>query len=426
MMRALLVCLYPHWNKPFPSPLPAGLASVAAVARQCGWDVKIKHGMDADNLIKEYDRSWNTFQLIGFDTYILNRSQTLKTAQVIKDQFPELPIVFGGIQATNFPEEFLRHKDAELVIRGEAEIAFKALLEAIEQKRDWRSIRGVSVLSDGKVVHNPPADMIDSLDDWPDPAWDLFPGGSGPEGKLGHILTFRGCPFRCAQCPHQKFGPGPVREYSIERVINQIIKLKENSGIEKIEFYDETFTLNRKRAIELSRALIDISAGLPWICYTRIGFIDPELVEIMKKAGCEEIFFGLGAGCARLLKVLNTDVDLGKVHEDILMVRKAGIKSTASFSLGIPTETKKESWETIKFGLKLPADRLIFQPSMPFPGSKLYLTARENGRFIISDWEEALDYSRIIYLDRRRKLSELKSKFLAVRLLKKCKKILRV
>jgi len=184
--------------------------------------------------------------------------------------------------------------------------------------------------------------------------------------------------------------------------------MRDDFGIDSVQFYDETFTVNRNRVFELCNGIIDEGLIMPWTCFTRVDLVDEELLRVMKAAGCYQIFFGVETGVERLLPAINKGTTLDQAREAFRLTRRIGIETIASFMLTLPTETEAETWESIRFGLELDPDYVYWLTFTPYPGTPLSRMAEETGTILDRDYESYNVFNRIVYLPEGRDLDEVR------------------
>ena len=150
-------------------------------------------------------------------------------------------------------------------------------------------------------------------------------------------------------------------------------------NLREFNFYDDTFTINKERVIEICNKIIEKKLRVYWICMARVNTIDDEVVETMKQAGCRKISFGLESGNQRILDLMRkkTTVEQGKKAVEI--VKKHGLEIHASLMLGNVGETVQTIKETINFAKSLDLDNATFFITSPFPGTDLYQIAQDLG-----------------------------------------------
>ena len=186
------------------------------------------------------------------------------------------------------------------------------------------------------------------------------------------MSLLRGCPYKCAYCETRELWGTTCRAFSPQRVIDEINQMKENYGTRGIYFVGDNFTINKKRASELCRLIVENKLDIKWTCETRADLISKELLVDMKSAGCQTIFFGLESGSPKIQQKLNKNIDLQEVKRTFELCRQVGIRTATSFMLGIPGETVDDMKETFKFAKSLNSDWCQFNIYIACPGSQLY------------------------------------------------------
>ena len=160
----------------------------------------------------------------------------------------------------------------------------------------------------------------------------------------GYISTSRGCPHACTFCSptiRKSFGTR-LRLRSPERIGEDIERLTKQ-GVNVISFEDDDFTLNKEHVTAVCNEILKRKLDIRWGCHARVDEVEPEILAIMKKAGCALLLFGIESGSQRVVNVLHkASAKSGweqKAQQAIHDVRKAGIASCAMFIVGCPTET---------------------------------------------------------------------------------------
>ena len=146
---------------------------------------------------------------------------------------------------------------------------------------------------------------------------------------------------------------------------------------------------------------------------TRVTLVDKEILSLMKKAGCWSIHFGIESGSQRLLKLIKKDIDLNQAKKAVKWCREVGIETKAFFMLGLPTETKEESEQTIRFTRDLDPDMIQVTLTVPYPGTELYNMAKEDGTLNSMNWEDYQTWAGwadkdLVFVPKGREAKELK------------------
>ena len=155
-------------------------------------------------------------------------------------------------------------------------------------------------------------------------------------------------------------------------MIADIKYYKEKYGCSNFVFKDSTFTAKKKWAAEFCQALIDSGVDIKWRCNTRVNLVPPPLLELMAKAGCYVINFGVESGHPDILKKIKKEVDLEEVRDAHERCRKLGIRTYATFLMGNPGETDETAQATINLATTIRPSLAMFFVSTAYPGTPMY------------------------------------------------------
>jgi radical SAM superfamily enzyme YgiQ (UPF0313 family) len=185
-------------------------------------------------------------------------------------------------------------------------------------------------------------------------------------------------------------------------------------GINWIHMYADLFTASREQVIELCKLMIEEKINMRWMCNSRVDYVDEEMLDLMGKAACYMISWGLESGNERVLRHAHKGISLDKVKRAHTWSRKAGILNWGYFIIGLPTETEESIRETIDFAKQLPLDIALFHIAAPYPGTPFFFEVVRNGWFrpgtrweqVDMDKETVLDYpelpaERLMYWQKR-------------------------
>src|SRR6266853_2619803 len=300
------------------------------------------------------------FDVFGFSTVCGTFPMTIRLAEWVKCVHPEAKVILGGPQASVVDVATLEaFPFIDLIVRGEAEETIVPVLEALSDRRRLREIQGVTFRSGGQVVRNPNAEAIQDLDGLPLPAFHLYPD-LDPTASVPLELG-RGCPFACTFCSTNDFFRRRFRLKSPAAVIEQMRALRQRYGCSSFALVHDMFTVDRKRVVEFCEAMIASGEGFSWGCSARTDCIDEELIDLMARAGCGSIFFGIETVSVRMQKVIDKGLDLGEAARHIRSTTSRGMRTTVSHIIGFPTETKEDLAATVASF----ADALRFECAVP-------------------------------------------------------------
>jgi len=329
--------------------------------------------------------------LIGLTAMTFTILDVIKTARLVKENLPEIPIVMGGVHAFLYPIETINLPDFDFVISGEGEESFTVLLDALENHRPLNQVPGLTYLDNNRVQSNPIPPLCQNLDTLSFPARRLSPYKNyssvmAKRQPITTMFTSRGCPFRCSFCARPHLGK-QFRYRSAENVVDEMEECVE-IGINEFLIYDDTFTVNRERALAVCDEIIKRNLNIGWDIRARVDCVDEELLRRLKDAHCERIHYGVEAGTEKILKVLNKGITLDQVRDTISMTKKLGIETLAYFMIGSPTETRDDIMRTIDFALELNPDFVHITILCPFPATEIYTQGLKEGVFTADHWRE--------------------------------------
>jgi radical SAM superfamily enzyme YgiQ (UPF0313 family) len=312
----------------------------------------------------------------------------IRISKICKDADPGIKVVMGGIHPSAFPTETAMEDTIDFVVVGEGEITFLELLNAIENRSGYKDIAGIAYKESGRIVRNRPRDLIDNLDMLPFPARDLMPHSLYSPPPTKRVSTFkatsltsaRGCPYNCNFCSAHVIWTRRYRYRSPGNVIDEMQQCITDFDIREFAITDELFTLNKERALAFCEGLLKRRMGVAWVCMSRAGQVDEQLLRLMKQAGCKEISFGLESGDEEVLsKIIHKKNTLEAARQSIRLVKKAGIRTHASYMIGNIGETEETIRKTINFAKELNTDIAAFFIATPLPGTELYEEAVKSG-----------------------------------------------
>jgi radical SAM superfamily enzyme YgiQ (UPF0313 family) len=354
-------------------------------------------------------------------------------------------IVFGT-HVTPIPRETMRsYPSLDYALVGEPDLTLRDLLDHLEGNLEQRSaeichlfdthdptykpsfnpdrsldmygIKGLAWRKGEEIVVNFPRPFLADLDDMPVPMHELLPLDKYRmpliKGPFTFIVTSRGCTAGCTYCIKHVSYQYSVRVRSPKLIMQELWYLKK-LGINWIHMYADLFTVSRDQVIELCKLMIDEKIDMRWMCNSRVDYVDEEMLDLMGKAGCYLISWGLESGNEQVLRHARKGISLDKVQKALTWSKQAGIKNWGYFIIGLPTETEESIRQTIDFAKQLPLDIALFHIAAPYPGTPFFFEVVRNGWFrpgtrweqVDMDKETVLDYpglpaERLMYWQKR-------------------------
>lgn len=350
------------------------------------------------------------FDFFGFSTVCSSYPVTLRIAAEVKRAHPKSVVVLGGPQASVVDVPTMRaFPSIDLVVRGEAEQTLPELIDALGGGQSLAAIPGITFRRENEIVRNPAAPLVADLDALPFPAFHLFP-------DVRHCRHFplelgRGCPFSCTFCSTNDFFRRNFRLKSPAQMIADMRRVRQTYGINSFELVHDMFTVDRKRVVAFCEALLEAKQKNPedsfiWGCSARTDCVDEELIELMSRAGCRGIFFGIETGSRRMQKIIDKGLELNDSAERVRSCNKFKINTAVSLMAGFPDETMADLRDTAAFFVdSLRYDHADPQLSILAPLAATPITTQHQDALVLNDdvadmsfrgWRQELEDHAII------------------------------
>ncbi len=381
----------------FKHVLPLGLLYIGTyLAKNSSHSVEIFDALLYKSTYEQVAQKAVGYDLIGITTLTFLLIDVVETIKAIRRINNLVPIVLGGPHIALYPEEMIQIPGVTFCLKGECDISFTRFVEVLDKGvGNYDSVPGLYWMEGNQVRFNAVDEFIDDLDQLPIPDRTLleykkYHSMVSQRGFAKHYITTafssRGCPYKCTFCDRPHLGK-KFRALSAQRIIDEIrecVKL----GIHEIFFYDDTFTVNKKRVYDICELILEQGIEFKWDLRARVNTVDYDMLRIMKRAGCTRIHFGVESANEDVLSTLKKEITLKQAREAFEMAKKAGIETLAYFMFGCPNETCSQIQETLAFALAVDPAYAHFGILTPFPGTPLYLEALKEGWFENDYWRE--------------------------------------
>ena len=365
---------------------PMGLLYVGGALRKSGFDTKIFHFSNED--VKHYAQliAKKDPLFVGLSAFTgSDIGAAVDFSKELKKYYSG-PILWGGVHSSLLPTQTLKEEYVDLIIIGEGEKTIVELAKALEEKRSLKGILGLGYKEGKKTIINPPRPLLTDkeLDNY-SLDWDLVDVNKYiyhyfDVGKVISWVTSRGCPHNCSFCYNPLFNKRRWRVHSINSVVNNIKKLKEQYNFEGIWFKDDNLLVNRERAMAIVEEL-----KMPYFIMGDINSIDEKFAKKLNDTQCKELALGFESGSNRVLKdIIHKPFTTIQIIKGTKILSKyQNIKIAGLFIFGVHGETKEDFNETLQIIAKL----LKINPNLnisagnypPYPGTELYNKAVQLG-----------------------------------------------
>lgn len=377
---------------------PLGLGYIASVCREHGHEVTI-YNQDVYHYSEEHLTNFldeNKFDFVGLGScggyYQYHKAVAISEAINKSKHRPIYAI--GGHLVSPEPEYFLKKTGADYIIIGEGEVTTVELLEALINKTDVSKVAGIAYLENSVCVKTAERELIKNIDTIPYPAWDLFPmdhytllrlPNISPNERCLPMFSGRGCTFKCNFCYRMDKG---FRPRSAESIVAEIKLLKSKYNVKYIAFADELLMSSIERTITICETFIKEKLDIKWDCNGRLNYAKPEVLQLMKEAGCVFINYGIESMDDVALKNMNKALNTKIITEGIENTLASGISPGYNIIFGNIGETAESLQKGVDFLVKYDdhAQLRTIRPVTPYPGCPLYYHAIEQN--LLKDCED--------------------------------------
>lgn len=387
---------------PFEPPL--GLAYLTAYVKRLGHDVTLLDMqalmMDSEELARRLKAERP--DVVGITAMTPTLPGSLRAADIARAEVPTATIVLGGVHPTLDPETVVKHPSVDFVIRGEGEEAFTQLLGALQAGGEGLGrIPGLCFRTGSGFHITEKAQLGENLDSIPGADYGAFP----VERYIEHnallrsvrgvsMIVSRGCPYSCSFCAVQQTMGRKWRFKSPEKVVDEVIRLRDEHGIEGVWFKDSIFNMKPAWTKEFCRLMVERKAGIEWQALTRVNLLKDDELRMMKDAGLTQIDLGIESGSPKSLVRLNKKITVDQIREKVALAKRH-VRVFGFFMIGIPGEDENDVRQTFEFAKSIELDRWSWSIYSPLPGSPLYDELIAEGR--IEPF--ALDHTRVHFTE---------------------------
>jgi len=372
--------------------LSIGLAYLAAVLEKNGHDVTVIDCPASEIDLNQLKIKLSSVEpkLIGITSMTPTIQSAIQSAYAAKETCPDALVVLGGPHATFMDEQVLsEEKSIDIVVRGEGEETLLDLTQNVSNHKNLNKIEGITYRKNGNIVRTSNRTFIQNLDELTRPAYKFFPLEKYRlyGRRILPIITSRGCPSQCSFCTTSRIFGKAFRARSPKNVVDELEWLRDVHGADAFSFYDDTFTLDKTRALKICEEIKNRKIGIPWDCQTRVSTVSKELLSKMREANCQQVFFGVESGCQKILDAVNKGTTVEQNKAAIKMAKKAGLFVAVSVMVGYPGETREMLKQTIDLVRNTEPDDAYICVATPYPGTELRNLIEKTGWNISNDWK---------------------------------------
>ena len=315
--------------------------------------------------------------ILAFYSNLVTKVTLLQIRDWVAKKLPDCRLVVGGPDVRYNLENYLK-AGFEFAVIGEGEQTMLELCEAIESNAKIDSIQGIAYLKEGKPHENAERVKIKEIAELPFPdrsaidmekylsVWQEYHGK-----RTLNISTQRGCPYTCKWCSTAVYGQS-YRRNSPERVVQEILELRNEYNVEALWFVDDVFTVSHKWISELYEQFKKASLTIDFECISRAERLNEDILRKLKEMGCFRIWIGAESGSQRIIDKMDRRVDIEIVQSTIRLAQKLGIEAGTFIMVGYPEEEHEDILQTMKHIERCNPSVLTLTKAYPIKGTDLY------------------------------------------------------
>jgi len=329
--------------------------------------------------------------LIAFETKTPVVRQHWRIAGEVKRLAPHCRVALMGDHVTARPLETMRESVADYVITGgDYDVALLALARHL---RDGSPLPPGLYIREGDSIRDTgPFSLEHDLNALPFIDRRLTQAHLYGEKwrrytPFFYTMAGRDCPWaRCTFCAWTTLYPR-FRVRRPEHLLDEIGLLIQEHGAREI--FDDTGTFPAGGWLRrFCEGMIErgYNREVLFSCNMRYGYIgQPDLLDLMKRAGFRKLKMGLESANQATLDRLNKGITVEQIVTESRMISEAGLDIHLTVMVGYPWETREDARRTVALARELMArghaEMLQSTVVIPYPGTPLHAQALEHGWF---------------------------------------------
>jgi len=342
--------------------------------------------------LENIDKDLEEIDIIALPANSLNWPSALLLINRAKQINPQSTIILGNIHGTMFPEYILAHYPVDYILRGEAEMSFRALIECLLKGKEPDNMSGLCFKKKGMMYIDPiiPTLTEEQLNQNLIPLWDIIPENAYTSLS---IESSRGCKFNCLFCsiPYRRNWRKLSASVFYERCLESITYSRRTRS-NVLSIIDDCFTIDKKRILDIVSLLKNENSPPSFTMDARASDLrDAELCAAIAPY-VNSMLVGAELGYEAGLKKIRKGIRLQDIIDSASNLNEMGIahQTVFSFIIGFPWERYDEVMQTVQFAFELYARygvRIYLQWHNLIPGSKIWYSFLNNQQLSLMEYD---------------------------------------
>jgi len=359
---------------------PCGIMAISSILKQKGYRSEV---VQADYKAVKNKLRESMPTVLAFSTPSIFAQTYLNLNSLLKKKFDVLS-VFGGAHPTYFPE-LIKEEGVDAICIGEGEYPMLELVRRYEEGKSLHNIKNIWAKENKQIHKNPLRPLIQDLNHLPLPDHEIFSNAIPKSIWMAAVITGRGCPYNCTYCFNHAYkklykGKGKyIRRRIADNVLEELNQIKRAGFYKFIKFGDDIFTFPESWVEEFCPKYKN-QIGLPFSCFVRVNHVTPDLVKLMKEAGCYKMTMGIETGNKQLRnKILKRSMSKEDIIRTAQIIKDGGIKLSTGNILALPTGSIKTDFETLQLNIDCKTDYAGVTLLQPYHGTEIHEFCKTKG-----------------------------------------------
>lgn len=311
----------------------------------------------------------------------------------LRQRFPDLLLVTGGIHATLLPETVV--KDCDFVVLGWGQETIEDLIRCYPDREAMRRAPGLAYSVNDRILYT--ESRFTDITHLPPIDWRCIPIEKylfemifeDPKSMSIPIFLSMGCPNRCSFCASKRLYQGQIQYRDYDKVLDEMEINSRRHGVDCFYFYDPCFSAHPSKALAFCRRMKQRGPRVKWMVSCAVNTINPELLSAMAEAGCIALTFGIESCSDYILGKINKSYqNYDRIRWALDLAKDHNMFTAVGIIIGHIFDTLETVYETISKSTALKIDSLGVSLLTPYPGSDDYELALKQGDFIQRDFSD--------------------------------------